>query len=1067
MSGGTGEEEEEYMLSVMAAQEEDEDEMEALREMETCEDLRSVTNEFSMGSGVSMKPRFPNPFAGLDKAGRGGGEEDGLQFSLSQERGLNNTPAHEQSRGVFGVLEGGEKPKPLAFKWHSSDSPPDNQPTAAPKKREFEYEYSYDSASNMSFGDNEKRSRKSLRLDTERERGREGAEDISGAGNGGEGGDIDMEDECLDEELERIRRKREDVRARVKAYRQRHLLNREPAGESMAVSALDGRRFFMRVREEHKERPRLVVTSKGIIRGGSFGNEQPGANSSFLEKSFHEMYEELNNARMEMLLNENEDPPNLGDGMEVLGEAGKKSDIFSTGYLDRQDTQLWVDKYAPKSFFDLLSDDRTNRELYRWLKQWDRCVKGKAKDKKKKVLSARGREEQQKKDFFNGFRNFEDEQDELKRPAHRLALLYGPPGLGKTTLAHVLARQAGYHPVEINASDDRSPEVLMKRIQAATEMRSVFGGDGQKPNCLIIDEIDGALVEAVNVLVRMANGTANRKGGTSDKKKKSVGLLRPIICICNDLQAPAVKPLKTISASFLFQTTNPVRLTSRLREICVKEGLKIDNQALNLLCQMTEFDIRSSLNTLQFLRRKTNHVTADMLKRLNIGQKDKRRGIFHVWESLFGMINASGSNTASAGCASIGGAKAAREEKSKGRIARFYNMLTSSSEHDTIMRGLFENYLSVRIIDTDFVKASSLHEWIDFYDMVDTKIKHTQQYSLMKYLPFAEIAFNRFYNTNQHSRVRFPMKEHRVRQKQKTVQLVAEQVFNNMAALQRAFVSIRTLVLDVISPLVDIITPPIRPVNAQLLSVHERSQLDMLVSAMVQYGISYKQVRLECGSYRYIFDPDIEVIFAFSDTDDELENRKGKGKGNGQNNNPLIEPNYSHNHRRFNYNVRQLIAQEIVVLQARGHHSSSAPSTANIGQNSRTPMASKTKSVYGGSAPGSSSSSPSAVTAVDRNTNASLSDITRRCALNTPSGNGARKVNPEKHVYRDFFGRIITTPPAKKKGKEKMGAEAKGADTKGNIAVSGSSIYFKYHEGYSNAVRKVVRISDLLEIKQA
>jgi len=48
------------------------------------------------------------------------------------------------------------------------------------------------------------------------------------------------------------------------------------------------------------------------------------------------------------------------------------------------------------------------------------------------------------------FRVFQ-ELDELKRPKMKVALLCGPPGLGKTTLAHIIAYHAGYHVVEMNA----------------------------------------------------------------------------------------------------------------------------------------------------------------------------------------------------------------------------------------------------------------------------------------------------------------------------------------------------------------------------------------------------------------------------------------------------------------------------------------------------------------------------------------------------------------------------------------------------------------------------------------
>lgn len=45
--------------------------------------------------------------------------------------------------------------------------------------------------------------------------------------------------------------------------------------------------------------------------------------------------------------------------------------------------------------------------------------------------------------------------------------------------------------VEVNASDDRSPEVFRTQLEAATQMRAVMGAE-RRPNCLVLDEIDGA-----------------------------------------------------------------------------------------------------------------------------------------------------------------------------------------------------------------------------------------------------------------------------------------------------------------------------------------------------------------------------------------------------------------------------------------------------------------------------------------------------------------------------------------------------------------------------------------------
>ena len=45
----------------------------------------------------------------------------------------------------------------------------------------------------------------------------------------------------------------------------------------------------------------------------------------------------------------------------------------------------------------------------------------------------------------------------------RAVLITGPPGIGKTTSAHLVAKLEGYTPIELNASDARSKKLVEVR----------------------------------------------------------------------------------------------------------------------------------------------------------------------------------------------------------------------------------------------------------------------------------------------------------------------------------------------------------------------------------------------------------------------------------------------------------------------------------------------------------------------------------------------------------------------------------------------------------------------------
>ncbi|KAJ1521099.1 hypothetical protein ONE63_002801 [Megalurothrips usitatus] len=251
---------------------------------------------------------------------------------------------------------------------------------------------------------------------------------------------------------------------------------------------------------------------------------------------------------------------------------------------------MWVDKYKPTSLKQIIGQqgDKSNvKKLLSWLSSWH---SNHGSGANKKLV----RPSPWAKDDSGAF--------------FKAALLSGPPGVGKTTTAHLVCKELGMDVVEFNASDTRSKKLMSDEVGELLSSKSLLpffqsGGESKttSKHVLVMDEVDG-----------MA-GNEDR-GGVAELINLIKNSKCPVICMCNDRNHAKIRSLAGYCFDLRFYKPRVEQIRGALMSVCFKEKVQISPQALDEVIAGTNCDIRQVLNNLSMWSSTQKKLNTEQVK---------------------------------------------------------------------------------------------------------------------------------------------------------------------------------------------------------------------------------------------------------------------------------------------------------------------------------------------------------------------------------------------------------------------------------------------------------------------
>ena len=183
---------------------------------------------------------------------------------------------------------------------------------------------------------------------------------------------------------------------------------------------------------------------------------------------------------------------------------------------------------------------------------------------------------------------------------NKTLLLVGPPGIGKTTMAFLVAKQFGYDMIGLNASDVRSKSRINEILTPVLGNVSVLGTP-----MIFVDEVDGL------------HGRGDYGGAAA-----LVDILKeptvPIVIAANDDTLEKMKNIKKVVKTISFKRIPPRLLRVYLENILKKEDVKLSPGTLIKVISKSRGDIRSMINLTQSLVTGFNPQTETSFEKINV-----------------------------------------------------------------------------------------------------------------------------------------------------------------------------------------------------------------------------------------------------------------------------------------------------------------------------------------------------------------------------------------------------------------------------------------------------------------